>query len=188
MEGPSWSASGSSATSPELHDLRYTCLRYFNVVGSGADGVRDESPSGLFPAVMRDLTSGRAPSINGDDYPTRDGTCERDFIHVSDVAEAHLRAAQQLMLDAPLEHVYNLGTGEGATVLEMLDLIQQVSGLRSERRVLPRRPGDAARIVASADLAVRSLGWIPRRSHADMVVSAWHAWSRKASSGNTRAG
>jgi UDP-glucose 4-epimerase len=161
-----------------VHDLRFTSLRYFNVVGSGAEDVRDESPFALFPAVMRDLMSGRTPCVNGDDYPTRDGTCERDFIHVSDVADAHLRAAQKLMLDIPLEPVYNLGTGQGATVLEMLDLIQRTSGQSFERRVLPRRPGDAARIVASADLAVRSLGWRPRRSHAEMVASAWRAWSR----------
>jgi UDP-glucose 4-epimerase len=164
-----------------IHDLRYTNLRYFNVVGSGYLGVRDENPFGLLPAVMKCLTDGRTAVINGDDYPTRDGTCERDFVHVSDVANAHVRAIQLLAQDVTLDPVYNLGTGVGVTVLEILDLLQEISGIAFRRMVQPRRRGDPARIVASANLALSSLGWSTQHSHADAVASAWQAWLQQPS-------
>jgi UDP-glucose 4-epimerase len=158
--------------------LRYTNLRYFNVVGSGGDGVYDVNPFGLLPAVMKALTEGRTPVVNGSDYPTKDGTAERDYIHVVDLAEAHVVAAQRLAEGADLGPAYNLGRGEGATILEMLELVKEASGLDVEPEMGPRRPGDPARIVGSADLAARELGWTARFGYRDMVQSAWDTWQQ----------
>ena len=162
------------------YDLRHTSLRYFNVVGSGGDGLYDINPYGLLPAVMKSLTDGRTPVVNGSDYPTRDGTCERDYIHVVDLAEAHVAAAQRLGEGAELAPAYNLGRGEGATVLEVLDLIAKVSELDVTPEMGPRRPGDPARIVGSADLAAKDLGWLARFEAPEMVESAWRTWRQVA--------
>lgn len=156
--------------------LRYTNLRYFNVVGTGGGGVYDINPYGLLPAVMKSLTDGRTPVVNGSDYPTRDGTCERDYIHVVDLAEAHVAAAQRLAEGKDLGPVYNLGRGEGATVLEVLDLVRSTSGIDFEPEMAGRRPGDPARIVASAELAAKELGWTARFGYPEMVETAWTTW------------
>lgn len=160
--------------------LRHTSLRYFNVVGTGGDGIYDVNPYGLLPAVMKCLTDGRTPVVNGTDYPTRDGTCERDYIHVVDLAEAHVVAAQRLAAGRDLSPVYNLGRGEGATVLEMLDLVRTASGIGFEPELAGRRPGDPARIVASADRAAKDLGWTARFGYQEMVESAWATWRQVA--------
>ena len=156
--------------------LRFTNLRYFNVVGSGGDGVYDVNPYGLFPAVMKALTEGRTPVVNGSDYPTADGTAERDYIHVVDLAEAHVVAAQRLAEGTDLGPVYNLGRGEGATILQMMELVKEASGIDVEPEMGPRRAGDPARIVGSAELAASELGWTARFDHRDMVRSAWDTW------------
>jgi UDP-glucose 4-epimerase len=160
--------------------MRHTSLRYFNVVGSGGDGVYDVNPYGLLPAVMKALTDGRPPVVNGSDYPTRDGTAERDYIHVVDLAEAHVVAAQRLSEGKDLGPTYNLGRGEGATVLEMLELVKQASGLDVEPEMGPRRPGDPAQIVASPALAAKELGWTARFGYPEMVQSAWETWRKVA--------
>ena len=160
--------------------MRHTSLRYFNVVGSGGDGVYDVNPYGLLPAVMKALTEGRTPVVNGSDYPTRDGTAERDYIHVVDLAEAHVVAAQRLSEGKDLGPTYNLGRGEGATVLEMLELVKQASGLDVEPEMGPRRPGDPAQIVASPALAAKELGWTARFGYPEMVQSAWETWRKVA--------
>ncbi len=160
--------------------LRHTSLRYFNVVGTGGEDVFDINPYGLLPAVMKAMTEGRTPVVNGSDYPTRDGTCERDYIHVVDLAEAHVAAAQRLAEGKDLAPAYNLGRGEGATVLEVLDLVKQVSGIDFEPEMLGRRGGDPARIVAAADLARKELGWTAQYDYQQMVESAWTTWLQVA--------
>jgi UDP-glucose 4-epimerase len=155
--------------------LRHTSLRYFNVVGSGSDELFDVSPHNLFPVVFDMLVRGDTPRINGDDYPTPDGTCVRDYIHVSDLALAHVAAARRLEAGEPLEPVYNLGSGSGTSVREIMTTIREVTGYDFEPVVGPRRPGDPARIVASGELAARDLDWEMRHSLTDMVRSAWQA-------------
>ncbi len=158
--------------------LRHTSLRYFNVVGSGDDQLYDVSPHNLFPKVFDMLYRGATPSINGDDYPTPDGTCVRDYIHVSDLALAHVAAAQRLRDGLATELVYNLGSGAGTSVREIMTAIREVTEFDFEPRIMPRRPGDPARIVAAGDLAARDLGWSMRHSLEDMVASAWTARRR----------
>jgi len=155
--------------------LRHTSLRYFNVVGSGAPELYDASPHNLFPLVMSALVDGRTPRINGDDYDTPDGTCVRDYVHVVDLAETHVAAARALEDGRELEPVYNLGSGDGVSVRQIMTAVSQVTGQPFTPDVGPRRPGDPARIVASGDLAARDLGWSMRHTLADMVSSAWLA-------------
>jgi UDP-glucose 4-epimerase len=156
--------------------LRHTSLRYFNVVGSGAPDLYDTSPHNLFPLVLKALTEGRTPVVRGVDYPTPDGSCVRDYVHVSDVADAHVAAALALADGRPLEPVYNLGSGEGVSVLEIMAAMARVTGIEFTPEVTDRRPGDPARIVASGELAARDLDWATRRSLDDCVRSAWQSW------------
>ncbi len=155
--------------------MHHTSLRYFNVVGSAVPDLYDTSPHNLFPLVIEALLEGRTPRIFGDDYPTPDGTCVRDYIHVSDLADAHVVAAQKLLAGEQLEPVYNLGSGDGVSVREIMTAVADATGLTFEPEVTERRPGDPARIVASGDLAARDLDWAMRHSLADMVSSAWNA-------------
>jgi UDP-glucose 4-epimerase len=155
--------------------LRHTSLRYFNVVGSGTPDVYDTSPHNLFPKVFDALVAGRAPTIFGDDYPTPDGTNVRDYLHVADLAAAHVVAAQRLDAGEPVEPAYNLGSGEGVSVAEIMAAMARVTGIDFTPEIGPRRPGDPARIVASGELAARDLGWAMRHSIDDMVRSAWDA-------------
>jgi UDP-glucose 4-epimerase len=161
-------------------ELRHTSLRYFNVVGSGDVAVRDTSPHNLFPLVFEALVDGRQPRINGTDYPTPDGTCVRDYLHVSDLALAHVEAARRLEAGDTLEPAYNLGSGDGVSVRQIMDAVAKVTGIALQPELAPRRPGDPPRIVASGELAARDLGWAMRHSLLQMVQSAWDA--RRASS------
>jgi len=153
----------------------HTSLRYFNVVGSGYPDVFDTSPHNLFPLVFDALLGGRTPRINGNDYPTPDGTCVRDYIHVGDLALAHVAAATRMESGDPIEPVYNLGSGDGVSVGDIMRTVREVTGIPFEPEIAPRRPGDPARIVASGELAARDLGWRMRHTLAEMVESAWQA-------------
>lgn len=155
--------------------LRHTSLRYFNVVGSGEPDLYDSSPHNLFPLVISALTQGHRPRIFGDDYPTPDGTCVRDYVHVVDLAEAHVTAVQRLMEDRELAPVYNLGSGEGVSVRQIMQAVSSATGIAFEPEIIDRRPGDPARIVASGALATADLNWKMRHSLDDMVTSAWQA-------------
>mgnify|MGYP003646130463 CR=1 FL=1 len=159
--------------------LRHTSLRYFNVVGSGDPAVRDTSPHNLFPLVFDALAEGRQPRIYGTDYPTPDGTCVRDYLDVADLALAHVAAARRLAAGEPLEPAYNLGSGDGVSVRQIMDAVASVTGIAVEPELAERRPGDPPRIVASGELAARDLGWAMRHTLAEMVDSAWEA--RRAS-------
>jgi UDP-glucose 4-epimerase len=155
--------------------LRHTSMRYFNVVGSGTPEVYDTSPHNLFPLVIEALLAGRTPQIYGDDYPTPDGTCVRDYIHVADLAVSHVAAAEALAAGTSLERVYNLGSGDGLSVRQIMDAMARVTGIDFTPEVRERRPGDPARIVAAGDLAARDLKWEMRHSVDEMVASAWEA-------------
>ncbi|WP_285464018.1 UDP-glucose 4-epimerase GalE [Agromyces sp. NBRC 114283] len=155
--------------------LAHTSLRYFNVVGSGTPEIFDVSPHNLFPLVFDALLDGRTPKVNGDDYATPDGTCVRDYIHVADLAAAHVVAAERLEAGEPVAPVYNLGSGDGVSVAEIMSAVAKVTGIDFVPESAPRRPGDPARIVASGELAARDLDWRMRHSLEDMVRSAWEA-------------
>ncbi len=163
--------------------LRYVNLRYFNVAGAGTPELTDRGVSNLVPMVFQRLAQRRAPRIFGDDYATPDGTCIRDFIHVADVASAHVAAAQALA-DGRVERLTaNIGRGEGVSVQEMIATIRRVSGTAgedwSQPVVEPRRAGDPARVVASADRIRDALGWKARYGVEEMVDSAWAGWTAR---------
>ena len=165
----------ATATRSGPAPLRHTSLRYFNVVGSGYEDLRDTSPHNLFPLIFERLVAGEVPYINGDDYPTPDGTPVRDYVHVSDLALSHVVAAKALEADRPLEPVYTLGSGSGLSVRQIMDAVARVTGIAFTPEMRPRRAGDPARIVATGDLAARDLDWKMRHTVDDMVASAWAA-------------
>ena len=161
--------------------LAHTSLRYFNVVGSGSTELRDTSPHNLFPMVFEALIDGRTPRINGNDYNTEDGTCVRDYIHVADLAVSHVAAARRLDAGEEIAPVYNLGSGDGVSVGQIMSTVASVTGIPFTPEIGPRRTGDPDRIVASGEMAARDLDWQMRHSLTDMVRSAWE--SRQASAG-----
>ncbi|MFD5697567.1 UDP-glucose 4-epimerase GalE [Streptomyces lasiicapitis] len=159
--------------------LRTACLRYFNVAGAAAPELADTGVFNLVPMVFEKLTAGAAPRIFGADYPTPDGTCVRDYIHVTDLAEAHVAAARRLAGAAPgTDLTLNVGRGEGVSVREMVDLIADVTGYDIPAEVTERRAGDPARVVAAADRMTAELGWSAKRDVREMVESAWAGWVR----------
>jgi len=158
--------------------LRHTSLRYFNVVGSGRPDLWDASPHNLFPLVFAALAEGRVPRINGDDYDTPDGTCVRDYVHVADLAVSHVAAARRLDAGAPVEPAYNLGSGGGVSVAEIMAAMREGTGIDFTPEIAPRRPGDPDRIVADGSLAARDLDWEMRHTLLEMVTSAWQAAPR----------
>ncbi|QAV71488.1 UDP-glucose 4-epimerase GalE [Salinibacterium sp. UTAS2018] len=155
--------------------LRHTSLRYFNVVGSGDAAVYDTSPHNLFPLVFEALVAGKTPRINGDDYPTPDGTNVRDYVHVADIAAAHVAAARRLEAHDSIEPAYNLGSGDGLSVAEIMTAVASVTGIDFTPEIAPRRAGDPPRIVATGELAARDLDWKMRHTAEEMVRSAWEA-------------
>ncbi|MCI0386577.1 UDP-glucose 4-epimerase GalE [Streptomyces sp. CNQ085] len=160
------------------HGLSTACLRYFNVAGAARPELVDIGVSNVIPTFFDALTRGEAPRIFGDDYPTPDGTCVRDYIHVADLAQAHLTAARRLAeRPAGGDLTVNVGTGEGVSVRELADLVAETTGIRDPAPVVvPRRPGDPARVVASAERIGGELGWAPRYGVREMVASAWEGW------------
>lgn len=165
--------------------MSYVSLRYFNVAGAGAPELGDRGVNNLIPLVFRALSNGKRPQVFGADWPTRDGSCIRDYIHVVDLARAH--AAAVAVLDNAAEsgevigRTYNVGTGTGSTVLEVIDIAREVSGIDLEPEIVSRRPGDPARIVADASAAERDLKWSATHSLHDMVSSAWASWQHQRS-------
>ncbi|MGW2936815.1 UDP-glucose 4-epimerase GalE [Streptomyces sp. NPDC001156] len=158
------------------HGIATVCLRYFNVAGAAEPELADTGIFNVVPMVFDRLTHGEAPRIFGDDYPTPDGTCVRDYIHVADLAEAHLAAARRLAGGSTGDLTVNIGRGEGVSVRELVTLIGEVTGDTTPAIVEPRRPGDAARAVGSCALAERELGWSAQRGVREMVESAWQGW------------
>jgi UDP-glucose 4-epimerase len=160
-------------------------LRYFNPVGAHPSAIIGELPIGkpqnLVPAITQ-TAIGKLPKmiVFGDDYPTRDGSCVRDFIHVCDIAHAHTLAIQLLQAKKNKSgcEVFNLGTGKGVTVLEAIKAFEKVSGQKLNYEIGPRRPGDIVAIYANNDKAKQELGWNPSRSLDDMMSTAWK-WELK---------
>ena len=171
-----------------IHGLRYASLRYFNVAGApeGPDGVvrgeAHEPETHLIPLVL-DVALGRRSSIRiyGEDYPTPDGTCVRDYIHVSDLAEAHLLALKALdtASDKGSRLVFNLGNGRGFSVREVIESARRVTGHPIPAEIHPRRPGDPAVLVAGSEKAVRELGWKLRYTRLDDIVRTAWIWHQK---------
>ncbi|MET9496350.1 UDP-glucose 4-epimerase GalE [Streptomyces sp. NPDC006552] len=160
--------------------LATASLRYFNVAGAAAPELADTGVFNIVPMVFERLTAGEAPRVFGDDYPTPDGTCVRDYIHVADLAEAHVAAAHRLAGAAPgTDLTLNIGRGEGVSVRELITLITEVTGHDRTPLTTPRRPGDPARVVASASRIERELGWTARRDVREMITSAWTGWPHK---------
>jgi UDP-glucose 4-epimerase len=157
--------------------LRSVNLRYFNVAGAGWDDLGDPGIFNLIPIVMRQLLTGERPQIFGDDYPTPDGTCVRDYVHVLDLADSHLAALDYLeRADRPYD-VFNVGTGTGASVIEVLEQVAESTGYSVEPVVIARRPGDPASLVADVTRIQDVLGWKAGNSDlATIVDSAWSAW------------
>jgi len=153
-------------------------LRYFNAAGAdaaGEIGERHEPETHLVPLAIGSALHATPFTIFGEDYPTPDGTAVRDYVHVGDLAAAHLLAAERLLAGHE-SRAFNLGTGRGASVAEVVDAIERISGRRIERRIGRRRPGDPPGLVASGERAKRELGWRPARSLDDIIASAiaWH--------------
>lgn len=167
------------------HGLRYAALRYFNAAGCVPPLGEDHDPeTHLIPLVLQ-VALGQRPHITiyGDDYPTRDGTCIRDYIHVADLAQAHILALQALDQGS---RVYNLGTGSGASVLEVIEMARQVTDHPIPAVVGPRRSGDPAILIAASDKVRQELGWEPAYSDLrHIVASAWE-WMRANPDGYAR--
>ncbi|GEC09501.1 UDP-glucose 4-epimerase GalE [Streptomyces spinoverrucosus] len=159
--------------------LATASLRYFNVAGTASPELADVGVFNLIPMVFEKLTEGAPPRIFGDDYPTPDGTCIRDYIHVVDLAEAHVAVARALRAAPGRDLTLNIGRGEGVSVRDMIDRINTVTGHHRPAIVTPRRPGDPARVVASADRITPELGWKARYDVQDMIASAWEGWVRR---------
>jgi len=155
-------------------DLSWVALRYFNVAGAGSDELGDNSVNNLIPMVFAALDENRRPQIFGDDYPTPDGTCIRDYIHVADLAEAHVAAARRCE-ERQAADVFNVGRGQGSSVREVMDVISATIGRDIDPEVAPRRPGDPPATFAATDRARDELDWVAGRDLAQMVDSAWRA-------------
>lgn len=153
--------------------IRASSLRYFNVAGAGWPELGDTAVLNLVPMVLERLDLGVAPLIFGDDYATLDGTCVRDYIHVLDLAEAHLAALDSLVAGPARHDVYNVGTGVGSSVRSMVDEIIAVSGVNAVPEVRERRPGDPAVVVADPHAIAVAIGWTAKRGLTDIVRSAW---------------
>jgi UDP-glucose 4-epimerase len=157
------------------YDLSWVALRYFNVAGAGADDLGDTGVFNLIPMVLRALDNGEAPQVFGDTYPTPDGTCIRDYIHVQDLAEAHVAAVTQAERGGRTD-IYNVGRGMGFSVLDVLDAVRSAMGSEFTHEISAPRAGDPASLVAAVNRIHSELGWQAQRDLADMVTSAWSAW------------
>lgn len=163
------------ADAARANDLRAISLRYFNVAGAGWPELADRAVLNLVPMVFERLDANEGPQIFGDDYGTPDGTCVRDFVHVLDVAEAHLAALSALSQQSQPHRVYNVGTGVGASVRAVVEGIRARLDRAPAAVVCARRPGDPAAVVADVARIAAELGWRARQSLDDIIDSAWRA-------------
>jgi UDP-glucose 4-epimerase len=157
--------------------LRWAALRYFNVAGSGWPDLGDPEALNLIPIVLTAVTNGREPRIFGADYDTADGTCVRDYVHVLDLAQAHIDTLDYLARTDRPHEIFNVGTGHGSSVREVIDQIATTTGYDIRPTVVARRPGDPARLVADPTRIEATLGWRSKKTLEDMVASAWAAWA-----------
>ena len=149
-------------------------LRYFNVVGAGGANLGDNARDNLVPKTFKSLRRGGTPEIYGSDYQTHDGTCIRDYIHVIDLAEAH-KLSLDLMANGPVAAIFNVGSGKGYTVKEMMNQMRESTGIDFEVKMMPRRSGDPERLVAEVSKIEKELGWKPISTLKEMIDSSWEA-------------
>lgn len=158
------------------HGFKYVSLRYFNVAGANQDGSigEDHRPeTHLIPLVLQAALGKRDHiDVYGNDYPTADGTCIRDYIHVVDLIDAHIRALNYLMEESKSD-IFNLGSQDGYSVFEIIETAREVTGIDIKQKIAPRRPGDPAKLVASSEKIKRVLGWSPRFGIKDIIRDAW---------------
>lgn len=170
------------ADAAEAHSLRYCALRYFNAAGAhpnGKIGERHQPESHLIPLILKVATGERDHlSVFGTDYPTRDGTCVRDYVHVCDLAEAHSLALDALLEGQP-SAIYNLGSSRGYTVREVIEAARRITGYAIPAIEAARRPGDPAVLVATSDKIRRELGWKPKFEALDTIVATAWTWQQR---------
>ncbi|HEX3830275.1 MAG TPA: UDP-glucose 4-epimerase GalE [Sporichthyaceae bacterium] len=164
------------------HGIQFVSLRYFNVAGAAEARYGDVGESNLIPMVFRALSSGVRPKVFGGDWPTPDGSCVRDFIHVADLALAHVAAARRLDRTAEADEgdcrlTLNVGRGEGVSVRQVMATVAEVTGREIAYELVGRRPGDPASVVGTADRIAAELSWKAERDLHDMVRSAWEGWA-----------
>jgi len=172
-----WMTELAIADFRHAHGLQACALRYFNASGCDPDGEVGEvhdPETHLIPCIFNALLANRPVQLYGTDYPTPDGTCVRDYVHVLDLASAHRLALEKLMAGSPLRPAYNLGTGRGHSVREVIAVVEKVTGRKVEVEVCPRRPGDPPALVATAEKAQAELDWRPQWTDLEQTVaSAW---------------
>ena len=164
-----------TANAAKSWGLRASNLRYFNVAGTGWPELADTAVMNLVPIVFAAIKAGQAPKVFGSDYPTADGSCVRDYVHVLDLAEAHLSALDYLDRDDRPHATFNVGTGTGSSVFEVLAEIKRVSGIDFAIDVAERRAGDPPALCANVDRIRQTLGWTAKRGLSEIVESAWAA-------------
>jgi UDP-glucose 4-epimerase len=166
-----------------IHGLRSVCLRYFNASGAdpeGRAGERHDPETHLIPLLFRAAQTGQPVDVFGEDYPTPDGTCVRDYVHVTDLAEAHILAVEALIEGAPSNR-FNVGTGRGFSVREVIQSVERVTGKKVPYRVSPRREGDPPELVADSSKLRKTLGWTPGFGDLDRIVStAWNFFEKRS--------
>ncbi|MFM5904818.1 MAG: UDP-glucose 4-epimerase GalE [Micrococcales bacterium] len=163
------------ANAAKAWGLRAANLRYFNVAGTGWPELADTAVANLVPIVFAAIKAGKAPKVFGSDYPTADGSCVRDYVHVLDLAEAHLSALSYLEREDRPFDTFNVGTGTGSSVFEVLAEIKRVSGIDFDIDVEGRRAGDPPALCADVSRIRETLGWSAKRNLSDIVESAWAA-------------
>ena len=164
-----------TANAARAWGLRAVNLRYFNVAGAGWPELADTATMNLVPIVFAALDAGKSPMVFGDDYATADGSCVRDYVHVLDLAEAHVTSLDYLDRDERNHSTFNVGTGKGASVFEVLAEIKRVTKIDFEIDVQPRRPGDPPYLCADVSRIENELGWTAKRDLAEIIESAWGA-------------
>lgn len=156
--------------------LRAVSLRYFNVAGAGWPELGDPMVMNLATMLVERISQGGRPQVFGGDYPTRDGSCVRDFVHVMDLAEAHIASLDYVARPDRSWDVFNVGTGKGSTVLEVVRELARVTGWDLAPEICARRPGDPASVVASVDRIADAMGWRAKAALPEILASAWQAW------------
>ena len=159
----------------KARQIQWIALRYFNVVGAANPELGDTGVNNLVPMAFRALSNNQRPQVFGGDYATPDGSCIRDYIHVSDLADSHLIAAQKL-LNENYCGIINIGRGQGFSVKQVMDTISEVLGKNINYEVVDRRPGDPAQTIADVSKAKSDLNWEAKNDLKSMVSSAWQAW------------
>ena len=167
----------------QIHGLQYTALRYFNAAGASQNFGEDHNPETHLIPIILQVAAGKRDKLMvfGDDYDTPDGSCIRDYIHVIDLAQAHM-----LALDAPESGHYNLGTGNGLSVFEIVAAARRVTGHPIPLEIAPRRAGDPPRLIADSTRARRELGWKPEFENADAIIDSVWRWTKKHPDGYRR--